>query len=329
MASSATSFMSLQHFLPLPASSAIRAPRIATHAIQAVYPLRLEFVHRWRRCSLSFRSSKGENRRLVVCAEANERGLGVGSSEVVLEPKPDASALLQKLSRTFRRADPELLATLPNDLKVDLSDAAFAINNADPSYEVGEAAGNVLVQLGQSLEKFDMQGAADSLSALAEIIPSLPHAGRERAYIGRRIGAAGKRFGGMGSYGNGVIQTISKEMQAASEKLLEGFKGKEKGDLLPRQKFKFGPVDVEVTAGGAFTGAAVAAVFGLLSWQAASVLQAADVAENISNDRAALVTQSLHGVLLAFSFSSAFLSALLTFGLIGLGIKLSSQGETK
>eukprot|EP00271_Cylindrocystis_brebissonii_P007323 TRINITY_DN206_c0_g1_i1.p3 TRINITY_DN206_c0_g1~~TRINITY_DN206_c0_g1_i1.p3 ORF type:complete len:139 (+),score=31.72 TRINITY_DN206_c0_g1_i1:1192-1608(+) len=91
--------------------------------------------------------------------------------------------------------------------------------------------------------------------------------------------------------------------------------------------------DKFVTPGEAFTGAAVALLFGALCWQLFGALQAlapqGESAASPSASNAAAVASSLRGTLLALFSSSAFLSAIAGVGLLGLGASRLSNPNPK
>ncbi|KAA0038326.1 Exosome complex component CSL4 [Cucumis melo var. makuwa] len=92
--------------------------------------------------------------------------------------------------------------------------------------------------------------------------------------------------------------------------------------------FKFGELQVELTADKANIGAAIGFVFGVISWQLSQGVQSIrESSLQYANENALLLAKSLRGALLAVSYTSAVLSAFTTVGLILLARQLKSKEE--
>ncbi|KAL3370930.1 hypothetical protein AABB24_007780 [Solanum stoloniferum] len=92
--------------------------------------------------------------------------------------------------------------------------------------------------------------------------------------------------------------------------------------------FKFGDLQVELTSGKAYTGAAIAVIFSFLSWELSQGIQSIPESSlQYANDNALLLAKSLRASLLVMSYSSTVLAAFATVGLILLGGQLKSENK--
>ncbi|KAH1033012.1 hypothetical protein J1N35_045186 [Gossypium stocksii] len=241
--------------------------------------------------------------------------------------QPDPQTLLQQLADSFDLPS-DYFSQLPNDLRLDLNDAAFDLSNGPVIDECGMELGETLLNLSRAWESAD----TSTSYALASKVPLLANSLTDSAKsaFGRRLVAAGRRFLAMGQYGQGELQKIAKAMNAAG-KLLSASSMSATTEEQPKTEtrmFKFGELQVEVTSEKANIGAAIGFVFGILSWQIAQGIQSIPESSlEYANDNALLLAKSLRGALLAVFYSSTVLSVFTTIGLLLLGRQLKSEGK--
>ncbi|KAL1127702.1 hypothetical protein V6Z11_A13G195800 [Gossypium hirsutum] len=241
--------------------------------------------------------------------------------------QPDLQTLLQQLADSFDLPS-DYFSQLPNDLRLDLNDAAFDLSNGPVIDECGMELGKTLLNLSRAWESAD----TSTSYALASKVPLLANSLTDSAKsaFGRRLVAAGRRFQAMGQYGQGELQKIAKAMNAAG-KLLSASSMSATTEEQPKTEtrmFKFGELQVEVTSEKANIGAAIGFVFGILSWQIAQGIQSIPESSlEYANDNALLLAKSLRGALLAVFYSSTILSVFTTIGLLLLGRQLKSEGK--
>ncbi|KAK5772990.1 uncharacterized protein LOC108462592 isoform X2 [Gossypium arboreum] len=241
--------------------------------------------------------------------------------------QPDLQTLLQQLADSFDLPS-DYFSQLPNDLRLDLNDAAFDLSNGPVIDECGMELGKTLLNLSRAWESAD----TSTSYALASKVPLLANSLTDSAKsaFGRRLVAAGRRFQAMGQYGQGELQKIAKAMNAAG-KLLSASSMSATTEEQPKTEtrmFKFGELQVEVTSEKANIGAAIGFVFGNLSWQIAQGIQSIPESSlEYANDNALLLAKSLRGALLAVFYSSTILSVFTTIGLLLLGRQLKSEGK--
>lgn len=241
--------------------------------------------------------------------------------------QPDLQTLLQQLADSFDLPS-DYFSQLPNDLRLDLNDAAFDLSNGPVIDECGMELGETLLNLSRAWESAD----TSTSYALASKLPLLANSLTDSAKLafGRRLVAAGRRFQAMGQYGQGELQKIAKAMNAAG-KLLPASSMSATTEEQPKTEtrmFKFGELQVEVTSEKANIGAAIGFVFGILSWQIAQGIQSIPESSlEYANDNALLLAKSLRGALLAVFYSSTILSVFTTIGLLLLGRQLKSEGK--
>ncbi|KAJ7537045.1 hypothetical protein O6H91_12G094600 [Diphasiastrum complanatum] len=222
----------------------------------------------------------------------------------------------------------DYLGKLPNDLRLDLNDAAFALSSGSLDQECGKQVGEVLMQLSRSWEEADTQAC----TTVGRIVPSLHKVllddSSSRSAIGRRFIKSGRSLVAAGQYERGELQKIGSALIAAGKTLLaSGNEATEANDtVISSNIFKFGDLQVQLTSARAFTGSAIAFFFGILSWKLASALQRIPESSlSYANDNALLLATSLRGTLLAVGYSIAALSAFAMLGLVILGIELTSS----
>ncbi|XP_021281984.1 uncharacterized protein LOC110414912 [Herrania umbratica] len=234
-----------------------------------------------------------------------------------LEPNPQT--LLQEVSDSFDLPS-DYFSQLPGDLRLDLNDAAFDLSNGPVIDECGLELGETLLNLSRAWELADTSTSRTLASKLPLLGSSLTD--NAKSAFGRRLLAAGRRFQGMGQYGQGELQKIAKAMTAAG-KLLSASSVSTTSDEQPKMEtrmLKFGDLQLEVTSEKANIGAAIGFVFGILSWQIAQGIQSIPESSlEYANDNALLLAKSLRGALLALFYSSTFLSAFTAIGLVLLG----------
>lgn len=241
--------------------------------------------------------------------------------------QPDLQTLLLQLADSFDLPS-DYFSQLPNDLRLDLNDAAFDLSNGPVIDECGMELGKTLLNLSRAWESAD----TSTSYALASKVPLLANSLTDSAKsaFGRRLVAAGRRFQAMGQYGQGELQKIAKAVNAAG-KLLSASSISATTEEQPKTEtrmFKFGELQVEVTSEKANIGAAIGFVFGILSWQIAQGIQSIPESSlEYANDNALLLAKSLRGALLAVFYSSTILSVFTTIGLLLLGRQLKSEGK--
>lgn len=241
--------------------------------------------------------------------------------------QPDIRPVLQELADSFD-LPPDYFATLPGDLRLDLNDAAFDLSNGKIVDECGQELGETLLNLSRAWEVADTSTSHTLASKLPELEESLTD--NAKSAFGKRLVSAGRRFQSMGQYGEGELQKIAKALITAGN-LLSASSTSTVTDEQPRNEsrmLKFGELQVELTSDKATIGAIISFFFGILSWQLAQGIQ--NIPESslqYANDNALQLAKSLRGALLAICYSSAFLSAFTTFGLLLLGRQLKSPEE--
>uniref|UniRef100_A0A7N0U6R6 Uncharacterized protein n=1 Tax=Kalanchoe fedtschenkoi TaxID=63787 RepID=A0A7N0U6R6_KALFE len=226
--------------------------------------------------------------------------------------EPDFQALLQELADCFSLPS-DYFAQLPQDLRLDC----------------GQELGNILLNLSKAWESADASTSSTLISRLPLLVGSLTDGAKTA--LGKRLVAAGRRYQSMGLYGQGELQKIANTMTKVG-KLLASLQVSQttKEPRSETRMFKFGELQVAITADKANIGAAIAFVFGIISWELTQGIQ--NVPESslqYANDNALILAKSLRGALLAAGYSSTFLSAFASAGLILLGIQLKSEANQK
>ncbi|CAN1233914.1 hypothetical protein LINPERPRIM_LOCUS4041 [Linum perenne] len=222
----------------------------------------------------------------------------------------------------------DYFSQLPNDLRLDLNDAAFDLSNGPVIDECGQELGNLLLNLSRAWEQSDMSATRDLASKLPVMESTLT--GKAKSALGRRLLSSGKRFQSMGQYGQGELQKIAQAMITTGKFLIASSTEEtiDKEPMTETKVFKFGALQVAITPAKANIGAALGAVFGILSWELAQGVQSIPESSlQYANDNALLLATSLRGVLLALCYSSTVLSALTCVGLVILGRQLKSEDK--
>ncbi|KAF6144401.1 hypothetical protein GIB67_024628 [Kingdonia uniflora] len=232
--------------------------------------------------------------------------------------------LLQEIADSFALPS-DYFAQLPSDLRLDLNDAAFDLANGPVIDECGRELGEILLNLSRAWE----MGDTSTSSSIASKLPSLSGSLTDNAKsaFGKRLVSSGRRFQSMGQYGQGELQRIAKAM-IKTGKLFSATPvttASEKPEKETRM-FKFGELQVALTSDKANIGAAIAFVFGIISWELSLGIQ--NVPESslqYANDNALMLAKSLRGALLTVCYSSTVLSMVSVVGLILLGRQLKSK----
>ncbi|XAR53532.1 hypothetical protein NMG60_11022123 [Bertholletia excelsa] len=149
-----------------------------------------------------------------------------------------------------------------------------------------------------------------------------------KSALGKRLVSAGRRFQSTGQYGQGELQRIAKAMITSGKLLTASQISAANSEERKKEArvLKFGELQVELTPEKAYIGAAIGFAFGILSWQLSQGIQSIpESSMEYANDNALLLAKSLRGALLALFYSSTFLSAFATVGLVLLGGQLKSK----
>ncbi|ESQ47339.1 hypothetical protein EUTSA_v10027857mg [Eutrema salsugineum] len=181
-------------------------------------------------------------------------------------PQPletSSKSLLLQLSKCFDLPS-DYFQQLPSDLRLDLNDAAFDLSNGPIIDECGQELGQTLLKLSRAWEQADTSTSRSLVEKLPELEMSLTDGARSA--FGRRLISAGKRFKGMGQYGQGDLQKIAEAMITTGEVLSASTSSASLSNESKSQTrmFKFGELQVAVSPEKAYAGAAIAFVFGYL-----------------------------------------------------------------
>ncbi|TQD84849.1 hypothetical protein C1H46_029569 [Malus baccata] len=239
---------------------------------------------------------------------------------------PKFQSILQELADSFD-LPPDYFAQLPNDLRLDLNDAAFDLSNGRVVDECGQELGETLLNLSRAWEQAD----TSTSHALASKLPGslIQELTSVIIAFGKRLVSAGRRFQSMGQYGQGELQKIAKVMITTGKILSESSTSTVTDEPKTESRMlKFGELQLELTSDKATIGAVISFAFGILSWQLAQGIQ--NIPESslqYANDNALMLAKSLRGALLTVCYSSAILSAFTTVGLLLLGRQLKSPNE--
>lgn len=223
---------------------------------------------------------------------------------------------------------PDYLAELPNDLRLDLNDAAFELANGPLKEECGEKFGEMLMKLSQAWEKADTRATAEIASSFLSFQGYLTE--NVKFALGKRLIRTGRRFASMGQYGQGELQKIAKSMVAAGEALSARSTkaADEQKPIDEARTLKFGSLQVELTSKKAYIGSIIALGFGILSWKlSAGVQSIPEDSLQYANENALVLGKSLRATLLALCYSCTLLSAVTSVGLFLFGRQLSSEGK--
>ncbi|KAJ0234469.1 hypothetical protein HA466_0274850 [Hirschfeldia incana] len=284
-----------------------RSPRLMIHFVSSLKPL--------------------PSKRLNL-SKPSTRTFALAESDSPQPLETSSKSLLLQLSKCFDLPS-EYFQQLPSDLRLDLNDAAFDLSNGPIIDECGQELGETLLNLSRAWERADTSTSRTLVKKLPELESSLT-AGAKSSF-GRRLISAGKRFRGMGQYGQGELQKIAKAMIATGEVLSANTSPASVGNESKSntRMFKFGELQVAVSPEKAYAGAAISFVFGILSWQISQGIQSIPESSlQYANDNALQLAKSLRGSLLATFYASAVLSGFTTVGLLLLAKQLSSEKDS-
>ncbi|CAI0433736.1 unnamed protein product [Linum tenue] len=234
-------------------------------------------------------------------------------------------SLLQQLSDCFDLPS-DYFRKLPNDLRLDLNDAAFDLSNGPV---IDESLETYAIVSSPTVGHYSQCG-----QELGELLLNLSRAWEQgdtsTSPLGRRLVSAGRRFQSMGQYGQGELQKIAQTMITTGKSLvaIPIDETTDKEPMTDTKVFKFGDLQVAITSEKANIGAIIGAVFGILSWQLGRGVQSIPESSlQYANDNALLLAKSLRGVLLVLCYSSTVLSAFTTLGLVVLAWQLKSEDK--
>ncbi|XP_077229458.1 uncharacterized protein LOC143862320 [Tasmannia lanceolata] len=223
----------------------------------------------------------------------------------------EALTFLRELADSFV-LPPDYFAQLPRDLRIDLNDAAFDLANGPVIDECGQELGEMLLNLSRAWEQADTSTSLSITSKFPLLLGSLT--GNAKSAFGKRLISAGRRFESMGQFGQGELQKIAKAM-VKTGKLLSASPVTtiDETPKIESRMFKFGELQVALTPEKANIGAAIAFIFGILSWELSQGIQSIPESSlQYANDNALILAKSLRGALLASSYFSTILSAFAT-----------------
>ncbi|CAA7410539.1 unnamed protein product [Spirodela intermedia] len=221
----------------------------------------------------------------------------------------------------------DYLEKLPQDLRLDLNDAAFDLSNGPVFDECGQELGALFLSLTRSWEKAETSTSCSIASKLPLLHNSLKDS--VKSAIGKRLLSAGRRFQGMGQYGEGELQRIARAMTKAGKVLSATSVTSADQKRIPEARMlKFGDLQLELTPEKANIGAAIGFIFGILSWGLSQGIQSIPESSlQYANDNALLLAKSLRGALLTMCYSSAILSSITSVGLVFLGRQLGNPKD--
>ncbi|CAH8385681.1 unnamed protein product [Eruca vesicaria subsp. sativa] len=216
--------------------------------------------------------------------------LAESDSPQPLETSP--KSLLQQLSKCFDLPS-DYFRQLPSDLRLDLNDAAFDLSNGPI---IDEPLGGVWY-----LREKDSR-AWDSMVKVNYRRTNVA----ENSQIAKAMITTGE-----------VLSANTSPASVGNESMSN------------TRMFKFGELQVAVSPEKAYAGAAIAFVFGILSWQISQGIQSTpENSLQYANENALLLAKSLRGSLLAMFYASAVLSGFTTAGLLLLAKQLSSEKDS-
>ncbi|KAI3757281.1 hypothetical protein L6452_04815 [Arctium lappa] len=237
---------------------------------------------------------------------------------------PDPQILLQELADSFN-LPPDYFSQLPNDLRLDLNDAAFDLSNGPVVEQCGQELGMTLLNISRAWESADTSTSTALVNNIPPLVNSLT--GNNKSALGKRLASAGRRFQSMGQYGQGELQRISKAM-ISTGKLLSSSSVSEATNEQSKDEtrmFKFGELQVELTREKAYIGAVIGFVYGIISWELSQGIQnTPESSFQFANENAAMIAQSLRGAILIGFYGSTVLSGFATIGLVFLAQQLKS-----
>ncbi|XP_037496149.1 uncharacterized protein LOC105647870 isoform X2 [Jatropha curcas] len=233
------------------------------------------------------------------------------------------SVKTRKVLQSKRLTVPLLALTESSDSSQSLDESSQSLLQ---QLTCGQELGELLLNLSRAWELADTSTSRDLASKLPMLESNLTS--KAKAAFGKRLVSAGRRFQSMGQYGQGEMQKVAQAM-IRTGKLLSANPIPTTTDEEPKKEtrvFKFGELQVAVTAEKANIGAAIAVAFGILSWELGQGIQSIPESSlQYANDNALLLAKSLRGALLVLFYCSALLSASTSVGLFLLGRELKSE----
>ncbi|XP_073106133.1 uncharacterized protein [Elaeis guineensis] len=244
----------------LPAHSPSLAPVFYRNPHHVPSPLPFQSLRqkplRIRAFVVSFALAESDSPRSLDDGDGDRDGDGNGNGDTLLP-------LLQDLADCLK-LPPDYFARLPGDLRLDLNDAAFDLSSGpvlDELFQCGQEVGEMLLNLSRAWEEADTSTSNSIASQLPSLEISLTD--NVKPALGKRLVSAGRRFEAMGMYGQGEPQRIAQAMIKTGKLLSRGpviitdERPKKESRML-----KFGELQVELTPGKAYSGAAIGLVFG-------------------------------------------------------------------
>ncbi|KAK1379248.1 Ammonium transporter member [Heracleum sosnowskyi] len=243
-------------------------------------------------------------------------------------PSPDLNSHFQHLVDCFIILPDDYFKQLPTDLRLDLNDAAFDLSNGPVIDQCGLELGETLLNITRAWEAADTSTSTTLVGKLPMLVVSA--SANNKSAFGKRLLSSGRRFQSMGQYGDGELQKYQiAEAMVTIGKLLSANPVSSATDEEPAQEtrmFKFGELQVALTAEKAYIGALIAFIFGVLSWELSQGIQSIPESSlQYANENALLLAKSLRGALLAVCYTSTVLSAFTAGGLVLLGGQLKSE----
>jgi len=266
--------------------------------------------------------SSSENAPSAITATEDKEG----------QPETDAKiqSQLEKLATVFESLDESYLKKLPNDLQVQVRDAAFAVTSGSLQRTCGDVAADSLSELGRALEAMNAAACALCVRNVSEAALQLPPYSSYRLAVATRLRSAGRQLSAPGVSGGEELQRVSQAFLDAADVLGDGCTDKT-DEPLPegaKRSFKMIGQEVVLDTGRAYTGAIVSILFGVINWKLADNLRLWQQEDKFNNDNANMLAQSLRGFLITLTTASTGLSFIAAVGLVVLGLQLSSQAKS-
>ncbi|CAI0433737.1 unnamed protein product [Linum tenue] len=239
-------------------------------------------------------------------------------------------SLLQQLSDCFDLPS-DYFRKLPNDLRLDLNDAAFDLSNGPV---IDESLETYAIVSSPTVGHYSQCG-----QELGELLLNLSRAWEQgdtsTSPLGRRLVSAGRRFQSMGQYGQGELQKIAQTMITTGKSLvaIPIDETTDKEPMTDTKVFKFGDLQVAITSEKANIGAIIGAVFGILSWQLGRGVQSIPESSlQYANDNALLLAKDLLNAVSKRSTTCALLlvNSFVSFyhlGTCGFGMAAEVRGQ--
>ncbi|KAL8104244.1 hypothetical protein AgCh_028460 [Apium graveolens] len=264
-----------------------------------------------------------------------------GNKNILLHSSSNSTAALKYHHRhhhhhpfkCFSKLESESPISLPdpNSLfqPLVLNDAAFDLSKGPVLDECGLELGETLLNITRAWEAADTSTSTTLVGKLPMLVVSA--SANNKSAFGKRLLSSGRRFQSMGQYRDGELQKdqIAEAMimigKVLSANLVSSATDEEPTTQETRM-FKFGELQVALTADKAYIGALIAFIFGLLSWELSQGIQSIPESSlQYANENALLLAKSLRGALLAVCYTSTVLSAFTAGGLVLLGGQLKSE----